>query len=93
VILCCKESNTKTREAAYSTLISLAHKLGNETVGNCIENFLGDGISVRQYMEMMIAGLAGTTPHMTSATILALSRVFYEFSSNFHRKFIITIHR
>ncbi|EST09064.1 hypothetical protein PSEUBRA_001400 [Kalmanozyma brasiliensis GHG001] len=35
--------------------------------------------SIGEYLTMVAAGLAGTTPHMISATITALSRLVYEF--------------
>ncbi|GAC75827.1 uncharacterized conserved protein [Moesziomyces antarcticus T-34] len=35
--------------------------------------------SISEYLTMVAAGLAGTTPHMISATITALSRLVYEF--------------
>lgn len=36
--------------------------------------------SVDEYMTMVIAGLAGKTPHMISATIMALARLVFELS-------------
>lgn len=38
--------------------------------------------SISEYLTMVAAGLAGTTPHMISATITALSRLVYEFKEN-----------
>lgn len=35
--------------------------------------------SIPEYMTMVAAGLAGTTPHMISATITAISRLVFEF--------------
>ncbi|PWZ01178.1 NUC173-domain-containing protein [Testicularia cyperi] len=38
--------------------------------------------SINEYMMMVAAGLAGTTPHMISATITAMSRLVYEFKED-----------
>jgi ribosomal RNA-processing protein 12 len=38
--------------------------------------------SVNEYMTMVAAGLAGSTPHMISASITALSRLVYEFRAD-----------
>jgi ribosomal RNA-processing protein 12 len=35
--------------------------------------------NVEEYITMVAAGLAGTTPHMISASINALSRLIFEF--------------
>ncbi|SNX86308.1 related to RRP12 - Protein required for normal pre-rRNA Processing [Melanopsichium pennsylvanicum] len=50
------------------------------------DNEMADGgvvsASISEYLTMVAAGLAGTTPHMISATITALSRLVYEFKEN-----------
>lgn len=38
--------------------------------------------SVEEYMTMVAAGLVGSTPHMISATITAISRLLFEFKGN-----------
>ncbi|KAG1241106.1 hypothetical protein G6F68_017013 [Rhizopus microsporus] len=38
--------------------------------------------NIQEYFTMLTAGLAGTTAHMISATIGALSRVFFEFKDD-----------
>lgn len=38
------------------------------------------------------AGLAGTTPHMTSATIIALSRLMWEFKGKMHACECVWVH-
>ena len=39
-------------------------------------------LSMHQYVDFVVAGFASTTPHMRSATILALSRLLYQFSES-----------
>eukprot|EP00039_Didymoeca_costata_P010563 m.142568 g.142568 ORF g.142568 m.142568 type:complete len:1264 (+) comp14880_c0_seq1:1287-5078(+) len=71
VILCCKEVNERAREAAFDCLI---------TLGNAIwENQTGT-YTLSNYVDNVVAGLAGQTPHMQSATIIALSRLLYQFT-------------
>ena len=43
------------------------------------ENPFDPSIPDEEYLKMIAAGLAGTSPHMISATITALSRVVFEF--------------
>jgi ribosomal RNA-processing protein 12 len=37
----------------------------------------------QEFLTMVVAGLAGTTPHMMSATVLALSRLIYQYHCMF----------
>lgn len=62
-----KEVNEKTRNIAYELLISL---------GNSMKNDLSE------FIKMIIAGLASSSPFMISATVMALSRVIYEFKDD-----------
>lgn len=39
------------------------------------------GATVEEFIEMVSAGLAGSSPHMISATITSLSRLVFEFHS------------
>ena len=39
--------------------------------------------SLEEYVVMVGAGLAGATPHMVSATVMAISRVVFEFRGEF----------
>ena len=80
-----KEANEKAREAAYDLLISMGKKMQG---GGAIRNSLIDGMdedredaiaSIGEYFLMVSAGLAGSSQHMISATITALSRMLYEF--------------
>eukprot|EP01100_Stratorugosa_tubuloviscum_P010785 TRINITY_DN469_c0_g1_i6.p1 TRINITY_DN469_c0_g1~~TRINITY_DN469_c0_g1_i6.p1 ORF type:complete len:1145 (-),score=498.18 TRINITY_DN469_c0_g1_i6:22-3396(-) len=78
VILCTKEKNNKARKEAYNTLIEMAEKLRqNPLVENQPINVLDLGI--KEFFLMVLAGLAGKTPFMISASTLALSRLLFEF--------------
>ena len=66
VVMCLKEQNTRARNAAFDCLIIMAEQM----VGvNLLETFF----------DMVSAGLAGKTPHFRSATITALSRLYYKY--------------
>ncbi|PLW51220.1 hypothetical protein PCASD_00968 [Puccinia coronata f. sp. avenae] len=99
VVLGCKESNADVRGLSYEVLIKIGNKMkehggkvdwkallgGMEEEG---EETMDDGeqdASIEEYFKMISAGLAGTSPHMVSATIAALSRVFFEFHDELSR--------
>jgi ribosomal RNA-processing protein 12 len=57
-------------------------------LGGIVKNAMVDGMdenaedksaSIGEYFLMVSAGLAGSSPHMISATITSLSRMLYEF--------------
>eukprot|EP00898_Chlorokybus_atmophyticus_P003439 jgi/Chlat1/4096/Chrsp26S04132 len=73
IILATKESSKKTRNAAYELLVQLARDLGGAA-----EDSLPDH-GLTHFFTMVCAGLAGSTPHMVSATLLALARLLFEF--------------
>eukprot|EP00559_Dactyliosolen_fragilissimus_P009459 CAMPEP_0184860718 /NCGR_PEP_ID=MMETSP0580-20130426/5555_1 /TAXON_ID=1118495 /ORGANISM="Dactyliosolen fragilissimus" /LENGTH=880 /DNA_ID=CAMNT_0027357931 /DNA_START=1610 /DNA_END=4252 /DNA_ORIENTATION=- len=66
VLLSLKDSNGKTREAAYQLLISMA-KVRKDMLN---------------YFEIIVGALGARTPHMRSAAVMALSRLVFEFSRN-----------
>ena len=98
VILATKEANEKTRNIAYSLLVSMAHRFSQieaESNGQaeiCMistdeEMDGGDQeykfkINLEEYFKMIFAGFAGKTPFMISATIHACSRLLYEFNAS-----------
>ena len=62
--------------------------------GGTVKNALIDGMdedtddtsaTIEQYFLMVSAGLAGSSQHMISATITALSRMLYEFKGMFQK--------
>ena len=78
-VLGTKEGNEKAREAAYDLLVGMGKKMqeGGKIKHNMIER--DTEASIREYFVMVYAGLAGSSQHMISATITALSRMLYEF--------------
>lgn len=66
-VLCIKEINEKCRASAYQLLNTIAEQLLRTTQ------------SLEDYVEMLVAGLAGT-PSLCSATLLALASVTYNFN-------------
>jgi ribosomal RNA-processing protein 12 len=84
-----KEMNEKAREAAYDLLISMGKKmqLGGVVCSAMIDD-MGDAqdkqATINEYFVMVSAGLAGSSQHVISATITALSRMLYEFRGRYH---------
>ncbi|KAI0910255.1 NUC173 domain-containing protein [Ustulina deusta] len=87
VVICCKENNEKARTIAYELLVTMGRRL-EEAKGKQIDNskvpHMPDdspsvSASIEEFITMVSAGLAGSTPHMISASITALTRILYEF--------------
>ncbi|KAK9366505.1 NUC173 domain-containing protein [Lipomyces kononenkoae] len=82
-----KEVNEKTREAAYQLLVEMGDKMAGggsvsiSKVANMDTNAPDVDASISEYFTMVSAGLAGSTPHMISATITALSRLLYQYKN------------
>ncbi|XP_077992398.1 RRP12-like protein [Glandiceps talaboti] len=71
VILCTREVGIKARQAAFTLLVELGNMLircSDKTKQECI----------RDYIQMVSAGLV-QSPTMVSATIVALTRLLYEY--------------
>lgn len=64
-LLCLKDSNAKTRDAAFKLLLTSAR---------------GHGDSVA-FIRVVAAAIASKSPHMRSAAVTALSRLVFELSS------------
>ncbi|KAK4876177.1 hypothetical protein RN001_012599 [Aquatica leii] len=71
-VLCCKDINGKCRAAAFAILNTIGETLASHN-------------QLQDYLNMIIAGLVGTTQIM-SATILALSSILYNFSGALGRE-------
>ena len=90
VVICCKENNEKARETAYDLIVQMGEKLvahagtaiDNSKVSHMPDDAPPVTASIEEYFTMVSAGLAGSTPHMISATITALSRMLYEFGES-----------
>ncbi|KAK3186628.1 pre-rRNA processing protein [Lecanicillium sp. MT-2017a] len=89
VVICCKENNERARETAYELLVQMGHRMtaaAGATIDNSKVPHMPDDAptvtaSIEEYFTMVSAGLAGSTPHMISASITAISRLLYEFRS------------
>ena len=81
MILSVKEVNRKTRDVAFDLLISLARRMIQTNDGDAqgVVDESSEHPLMSEYTIMPLGGLAGRTPRMKSATVLALSRVVYEF--------------
>eukprot|EP00742_Colponemidia_sp_Colp-10_P007043 GILJ01007559.1.p1 GENE.GILJ01007559.1~~GILJ01007559.1.p1 ORF type:complete len:1269 (-),score=253.53 GILJ01007559.1:82-3888(-) len=69
VLVCMKDNNIKAKRASFDILIDLGRKM------------LEAG-AFQHFLQMVLGGLAGSSPHMKSATVIGLSRLLYEFSNN-----------
>lgn len=90
VVICCKENNERARETAYDLLVKMGKRMA-EANGATIDNtkvphMAADApngtANMEEFITMVSAGLAGSTPHMISASITAISRLLYEFRSS-----------
>jgi ribosomal RNA-processing protein 12 len=86
-VLATKESNQKTRHAAFDVLVSLGHRMLNTQVDPS-QLAISDASRtsshplMAEYFCMVVAPLARTHPHIQSAAVLALSTLLYTFSSH-----------
>ncbi|KAI1083813.1 NUC173-domain-containing protein [Whalleya microplaca] len=94
VVICCKENNEKARTSAFDLLVLMGKKL-TEAKGKLINNSKvphmpkdapSVSASIEEYITMISAGLAGSSPHMISASITALTRILYEFRESLHQE-------
>mmetsp|Transcript_32344 Transcript_32344/g.52263 ORF Transcript_32344/g.52263 Transcript_32344/m.52263 type:complete len:1330 (-) Transcript_32344:437-4426(-) len=69
VMLATKEVAAKCRDAAYSCLIAAARCMRSDSPESGLEH----------YFNIVSAGLAGSHPHMISATISSLSRLLFDY--------------
>ncbi|WEW57052.1 pre-rRNA processing protein [Emydomyces testavorans] len=93
VVLGCKESNEKARMAAFALLIHAANRMTDaerNPEGTVIRNSLVPHMAddapdapatIEEFFTMVSAGLAGSSPHMVAASVIALSRLLFEFHS------------
>ncbi|EJT97410.1 NUC173-domain-containing protein [Dacryopinax primogenitus] len=83
-VLGTKEVNEGARNEAFELLVQMGNKMSQG--GTISRSLLGEmednedvPASIQEFITMVAAGLAGTTPHMISASITALSRLLFEF--------------
>jgi len=92
VILSTKEVNEKSRNAAFDLLIEVAKRMdkGGKFSMGVLEGPSDPQLtkktkqnmreaSIEELIKMIVAGLAGTSPHMMAATIGCLARLFYDY--------------
>ncbi|KAK0706708.1 NUC173 domain-containing protein [Lasiosphaeria miniovina] len=87
VVISCKEHNERARITAFDLLVLMGEKMtsakgaliDNSKVPHMTKDALMAPASIEEYVTMVSAGLAGSTPHMISASITAITRILYEF--------------
>ncbi|PNS16703.1 Ribosomal RNA-processing protein 12 [Sphaceloma murrayae] len=85
VVIAVKEVNEKARTSAFDLLVLMAGRMsqGGTVPNSKVSHMPSDAPDVKasldEFVTMLSAGLAGSTPHMISATITALARILYEF--------------
>lgn len=94
VVISAKEVNERARNAAFDLLVLMGNKMkaGGTVDQSKVPHMADDAPKVQatleEYFTMVSAGLAGTTPHMISASITALTRILYEFRNTLSRETI-----
>ncbi|KAF8829060.1 hypothetical protein HHX47_DHR3000971 [Lentinula edodes] len=85
-VLGTKETSDKARNAAFELIIAMGQKMsqGGVVKRDMLEEMDEDSAveataTIDEYLTMVAGGLAGSTPHMISATITAISRLVFEF--------------
>lgn len=87
-VISVKESNEKARIAAFDLLVLLGQRmsLGGQVINAKVSHMPEDAPTVtanlEEFFTMVSAGLAGSTPHMISASITALARLLFEFRTS-----------
>lgn len=85
VVISVKEVNEKARAAAFDLLVLMARKMhqGGTISQSKIPHMPSDApdatASLEEFFTIVSAGLVGSSPHMVSASITALTRILYEF--------------
>lgn len=97
IIISTKDVNEKSRTIAYQVLIAMALRMSqggiveNSKVPSMDSDMPSSEASLREFFTMTSAGLVGATPHMVSATITAISCLFYEFHSQMERDLLLEV--
>ncbi|PWW79180.1 hypothetical protein C7212DRAFT_360666 [Tuber magnatum] len=94
VVISAKEVNEKARTAAFDLLVLMGEKMksGGTVINSKVTHMPPDTPSIAatldEYVTMVSAGLAGSTPHMISASITALTRILYHFKDDISKSLI-----
>lgn len=97
IIISTKDVNEKSRTIAYQVLIAMALRMSqggtveNSKVPSMDPDMPSSEASLREFFTMTSAGLVGATPHMVSATITAISCLFYEFHAQMERDLLLEV--
>lgn len=97
VVIGVKEVNEKARTAAFDLLVLMGEKMAeggtvvNAKVPHMPDNAPSVPASLEEYFTMVSAGLAGSTPHMISASITASTRLLYEFHSQLKESTVVDL--
>ena len=81
IIVCVKELNKAAREEAFQLLITLS-----ERSAEYHQNF-------SHFLQLVVAGLAGTSSHMISATVLALTRLVHHMRDLLEPEFVESLYQ
>ncbi|KAI9302249.1 NUC173 domain-containing protein [Cunninghamella echinulata] len=88
IVIALKDASEKCRVFAFTALVDMGNKMKE---GGVVKTSRLQGMdsnipdaeaNLKEFFTMVTAGLAGTTAQMISATITALSRIFFEFKDD-----------
>lgn len=88
VVISTKEVNEKARTAAFDILVGMGDrmKMGGTVANGKVAHMPDDAPDVpatlEEYFTMVSAGLAGSAPHMVSASITALTRIMWQYKDD-----------
>jgi ribosomal RNA-processing protein 12 len=100
VVMACKETNEKARTAAFDLLVQMARTIEGAPEGTTVRTSLVPHMpsdsaltpaTISEFFTMVSAGLAGSTPHMVSASITALARLTFEFHSQLPKEVLADV--
>lgn len=80
IMMSTKEVNEKSRMVAFNLILAMGRRMqqGGQMP---MEGNPGEHVTANltEYFKMILAGLAASTPHMISASIVTISRLLFEF--------------
>lgn len=87
-ILRTKETNERARETAFTLIVTMGDRMrqggtvDHSRVANASSAAAPVQATVEEYFTILSAGLAGSTPHMISASVTAISRALFSFHAD-----------
>jgi ribosomal RNA-processing protein 12 len=84
VIMTTRESNAKAREMAETTITAMALKMCKWSKSLIVDVLAGD---IKRFFVMIVAGLAGQTPHMIGASLTVLASLIKNFEGKLLLKY------